>query len=151
MLTMAAIKSFYLLAAALALPHTIRARGTGMPGNLTCNSKLLAYQFASILQPERDSGGMAAIAMGLGVDPSTNTCTGPAPGPSPGPGPSPPPRPPCPAGTCSALMPGMSLVFGSKVETWPKTVAADACEALCKADHKCTYGTWHDGAWYMLF
>ena len=81
------------------------------------------------------------------MDPATNSCTGPAPpSPSPSPpGPPPPPRPPVPAGTCSALMPGMSLVYNSPGRTWPKTDTADACEALCKANHTCTYGTWHDG------
>ena len=84
--------------------------------------------------------------LGLGVDPSTKTCTGPSPpSPSPAPpGPPPPPRPPVPAGQCSALMSGMTLVNGDHAQTWPKTDSADACETLCKSNKTCTYGTWHD-------
>jgi hypothetical protein len=39
---------------------------TGLPGNFSCASKLLAYEFAAKLQPERDASGMAVIALGLG-------------------------------------------------------------------------------------
>jgi hypothetical protein len=85
------------------------------------------------------------VAAGLGVDPATKTCTGPT--PHPGPAPSPPtPKPVVPSGTCSGLMDGMSLVYGDKrpVGDYPTTDTAAACEALCKANHTCTYGTWHD-------
>ena len=35
-----------------------------MPSDLACNSKLLAYDFAVSLQPERDAAGLAVIALG---------------------------------------------------------------------------------------
>lgn len=43
-------------------------------------------------------------------------------------------------------MDGMSLVYGDKkpVGDYPTTPDAASCEALCKANHTCTYGTWHD-------
>ena len=87
--------------------------------------------------------GLAPVALGLGVDPATKSCTGPNPSP---PAPPPPPRPPVPAGGCSALMPGLSLVFGDKtsIASHPKTDTALACLALCKGAANCSYGTWHD-------
>ena len=92
--------------------------------------------------------GLAAVALGLGVNPTNKTCTtsgggGHGHGPSP-PGPPPPPKPHVPHGSCSALMPGMSLVYGSRANSWPTTGSAAACETLCKANATCTYGTWHD-------
>ena len=142
-----------------------------IPADVLCNSKLLAYDFAATLLPERAAkadgampphptpqlattltlwrAGLAAVALGLGVNPANKTCTtsggghGHGHGPSP-PGPPPPPKPHVPHGSCSALMPGMSLVYGSRANSWPTTGSAAACEALCKANATCTYGTWHD-------
>ena len=43
-------------------------------------------------------------------------------------------------------MSGLNLVFGwhGNIANVPKTTDAAACEALCKSQHNCTYGTWHD-------
>ena len=83
----------------------------------------------SLSKPPKTKG-LAAVALGLGVDPATKSCTGPAPGPGPSPpGPPPPPRPPVPAGQCSAPMDGMSLVYGDskKPSSYPTTDTAEAC------------------------
>ena len=122
----------------------------GMPEPLACQAKLLAYDFASHIQPERaGGGGLAAVALGLGISPANRTCvtaSGGGGGHHPRPGPPPPPKPVVPAGSCSALMDGMSLVYGDStpVSAHAKTTTAAACLALCKAQHNCTYGTWHD-------
>ena len=56
-----------LLLALVALPAAAASlseplgRGGGMPGDVLCQSKLLAYKFASTIQPERDAAGMAVI------------------------------------------------------------------------------------------
>jgi hypothetical protein len=98
--------------------HTAAA----IPANVLCDSKLLAYDFAAELLPERaaKAGGLAPVALGLGVDPANKSCTDTHGGggggghhPSP-PGPPPPPKPPVPHGSCSALLPGMSLVYVSR-------------------------------------
>eukprot|EP01047_Picozoa_sp_COSAG01_P125220 COSAG01_NODE_54256_length_333_cov_0.970085_1_plen_84_part_10 len=66
----------------------------GMPSGVACNAKLLAYDFAAHIMPERAQGGLSSVALGLGVDPANKTCTGQSGGgghhPSP-PGPPPPP------------------------------------------------------------
>ena len=33
-----------------------------MPGDVACNAKILAYEFAVSVQPERDAAGLAVIA-----------------------------------------------------------------------------------------
>jgi hypothetical protein len=120
-----------------------------IPADILCNSKLLAYDFAEMLMPERSGDGLASVALGLGVFPANKTCVPDGGGgghhPSP-PGPPPPPRPVVPHGSCSALMPGLNLVYGwhGSIATVPTTKDAASCEALCKSQHNCTYGTWHD-------
>jgi hypothetical protein len=124
-----------------------------MPGPLACQAKLLAYDFATHILPERAGGiGLAAVALGLGVDPANKSCTTAASGggghghhPSP-PGPPPPPKPVVPHGTCSVPMEGMSLVYGdhTPLSAHPTTPTAAACITICKIQHNCTYGTWHD-------
>jgi len=124
---------------------TALAGARAVDPDVFCNTKRLALEFAGDILPERAGtpGGLDVIALGLGVDPVTKNCTGPSPNPPPAP---PPPKPVVPAGTCSAPMPGMSLVYGdhTPVSSHPKTADAASCEALCKANHSCTYGTWHD-------
>ena len=119
-----------------------------IPSDVLCNSKLLAYDFAQKLMPERSGDGLASVALGLGVFPGNKTCVpggGSGHHPSP-PGPPPPPRPVVPHGSCSALMPGLNLVYGwhGDPKAVPQTKDAASCEALCKSQHNCTYGTWHD-------
>ena len=82
----------------------------GMPSHVLCEAQVLAYQFAAKLMPERGTAGLAPVAEGLDVDPANMNCS-PSPSPGPSPSPSPTPKPPCPKGTCSSLMPGMSLVY----------------------------------------
>ena len=36
-----------------------------MPGDVACNAKILAYEFAVSVQPERDAAGLAVIASGM--------------------------------------------------------------------------------------
>ena len=122
----------------------------GIPADVLCESKVLAYEFAQKLMPERAStaGGLDAVAAGLGfaagVDPTTFNCSVTPPAPTPAP-PAPAPKPVVPKGTCSAVMTGVNLVYGAKDSKWNSTTTSAACEALCKADPGCTYGTWHDG------
>lgn len=39
--------------------------GPPIPGDVACNAKLLAYEFAVSLQPERDARGLAVIVSTL--------------------------------------------------------------------------------------
>ena len=135
------------LCLALASTLTLAAKP---PSNIQCQAKLLAYEFASQLLPERAVApqGLAEVALGLGVDAATKTCTGPSPPTPKPPGPPPPPpRPPVPKDGCTAPMVGIDLVFGysgKPIVSFPKTNDAAACIALCKANASCTVGTWHD-------
>ena len=123
----------------VAIPHSVQLLGQTVVLLCTPPSRIPPHRPLTLRRSFASTGsrlcatGLDAVALGLGVDPSTKTCTGPAP-PAPGPhphpsppGPPPPPRPPVPAGQCSAPMEGMSLVYGAKVEDYPKTGNAADC------------------------
>ena len=60
----------FLLSILAVVASAASVESTGIPGDVLCNSKVLAYEFAAKLMPERASdGGLAPVAAGLGVDP----------------------------------------------------------------------------------
>ena len=138
------------------------------PEGFDCQRRLLAWDFAKFLQPERSwtSSGARAVAIGLQLDPDGPACPPPPPPPPPGPPPPPPappgppapppappphglPEPPLPAsGACSAAVEGASLIccnlpagFMSFNSLQP---SASACSASCLKNTTCAAWTWHD-------
>eukprot|EP00912_Choanoflagellata_sp_UC4_P000019 UC4_evm2s13 len=123
------VRSFFTVLLSILL-LVVKPTRAGIPGDLLCKTKLLAFQFASSFLPERlPNDGLKAVALGLGVDPSKQSCKGPI----------------VPNGSCSHLMYGVNLVYGDHSNGgWSTTKNAEECLELCKTNKTCTYGTYHD-------
>ena len=64
---MAPSSAFLIVLAALPVAAASRRQANNMPGDVLCQSKLLAYKFAQKIQPERDASGLAVIGASAGV------------------------------------------------------------------------------------